>query len=184
MIINDAPGQPLNRAPIIDLFSAMSIDLDATVDISLPTDWSVFSIGDSRTAYTVQFQLGTPPNDRNDDAEAGPSIRITQVPDGSFAQLMFGGRQLDPIEFLGAPAFIDVGSPDPSLVNVFWQDDSTVFNATSSALSLDDVAAFIDSFEPVAIQDWNQRFSTSEPELAAEASDCAPQPNFGSTLDP
>jgi hypothetical protein len=184
VIVNDGPGQPLDRQPIVDLFSAFSIDGDATIDISLPTDWSVFSIGDSRTSYTVQFQVPAPEGAGDAGIEPTAPIRISQMPGGSFAQLMFGGRQLDPIEFLGAPAFIDVGAADPSLVSVFWQDDSTVFNASSSVLALADIEAFVDVLEPVAIENWNQRFAIAEPEAAAEPPACAPQPNFGPTLNP
>ena len=184
VIVNDAPGQPLDRPPIIDLFSAMSIDGDATIDITLPTDWSVFSIGDSRTTYIVQFQVPIPGEQAGSTETATAPIRMSQVPDGSFAQLMFGGRQLEPVDFLGAPAFIDVGAADPALVSVYWQDDTTVFNASSSALSLADLAVFVESLEPMGVEDWDARFTTAEPEAAAEPSACAPQPNFGPTLSP
>lgn len=180
VVVNDAPGQPLDRQPMIDLFSAMSIDGDATIDITLPTDWSVFSLGDSRTTYLVQFQTPIP----GGEPGATAPIRISQVPGGSLAQLMFGGRQVDPVEFLGAPAFIDVGAADPALVSVYWQDDSTVFNASSNALRFEDIEGFVESLEPVAVEDWNTRFATPEPEPPAEPPACAPQPNFGTTLDP
>lgn len=184
VIVNDAPGQPLDRQPMIDLFSAMSIDGDATIDITLPTDWSVFSIGEARTIYTVQFQVPVLGSDAADGDGATAPIRLSQVPDGSLAQLMFGGRQLDPVDFLGAPAFIDVGAADPSLVSVFWQDGSTVFNASSSVLTMTDLEEFVESLEPVGVDDWNQRFGTVEPEIAIEPPSCGPQPNLGPTLDP
>ncbi|MGB3734726.1 MAG: hypothetical protein WA964_07205 [Ilumatobacter sp.] len=182
VILNDAPGQPLDRQPIVDLFSSMSIDGDATIDISLPTDWSVFSIGESRTTYSVQFQV--PATGADAAAGATAPIRIAQVPNGSFAQLMFGGRQLDPIDFLGGPAFIDVGAADPALVSVFWKDSTTVFNASSSELGLADLESFVESLEPVDADAWNTRFGTSEPDAPAEPPACAPQPNFGPTLAP
>ena len=177
-IVNDAPGEPLDRQPMIDLFSAMSIDADATIDITLPADWSVFSSGDARATYIAQFQTPVP----GGDAGATAPIRISQIPGGALAQLMFGGRQLDAIEFLGAPAFLDVGSADPSVVSVFWQDDSTAFNASSNVLSVEDIAAFVESLEPVAVDEWNQRFDTTEPDAPAEAPTCTPQPSFGPTL--
>lgn len=180
VIVNDAPGQPLDRQPIVDLFSAMSINGDATIDITLPTDWSIFSLGESRTTYTAQFQVPAP------DAEDGATtpLLISQVPGGSFAQLMFGGRQLDAVDFLGASAFLDVGAADPALVSVYWRDDTTVFNASSTTLTFDAVAAFVESLEPVGVEDWNARFATTEPETVVERPVCAPQPNFGSTLSP
>lgn len=184
VIVNDAPGQPLDRQPMIDLFSAMSIDGDATIDISLPTDWSVFSIGDARTIYTAQFRVPAPAGEASEGTDATAPIRISQAPDGPLAQLMFGGRQLDRVDFLGGPAFIDVGATDPALVSVFWQDGPTVFNASSNELTLIDLEAFVDSLEPVAVDDWNQRFATIASEVASEPQECAPQPHFGSTLDP
>ncbi len=180
VIANDAPGQPLERPAIIDLFSAMSIDGDATIDISLPADWSVFSIGDSRAVYTVQFQTPIPGGEQG----ATAPIRISQIPGGSFAQLMFGGRQLDTVDFLGAPAYVDIGAADPALVSVYWQDDNTVFNASSNLLEFDDLESFVESLEPVAVEDWNVRFATAEPEVPQASPACAPQPNFGPTLTP
>jgi hypothetical protein len=136
----------------------------------------------------VQFQVpapgGAPADDTLTPADATAPIRITQIPGGSFAQLMFGGRQLEPVDFLGGPAFLDVGSLDPSIVSVFWQDDSTVFNATTNALTFADIEAFVGSFEPITADDWNQRFATAQPEPVADSPTCAPQPNFGPTLDP
>lgn len=180
VIVNDAPGQPLDRQPIIDLFAAMSIDGDATIDISLPADWAIFSIGESVETYVVQFQTPIP----GGDAAATAPVRLSQAPGGSFAQLMFGGRQLDSVDFLGAPAFLDVGSPDETLVSVYWQDATTVFNISSDGLTIEDLEAFVESLEPVAAEDWNQRFATPEPEPAPEPPACAPQPSFGTTLDP
>lgn len=179
VILNDGPDQPFDRQPIIDLFSAMSIDGDATVDVALPIDWSVVSIGESRTSYSVQFQV---PTLENSDGVA--PLRITQVPGGALAQLLFGGRQLDPIEFLGAPAFLETSSPNPSAVSVFWRDGPTVFHASSSALALTDIEGFVDTLEPVAVDEWNQRFPTAEPGITAAAPACSPQPSFGPTLQP
>ena len=197
VIVNDAPGRALDRQPMIDLFEAMSIDADATIDISLPAGWSVLSIGDSRPAYTVEFRVpaaGAGPPDTTDAVtDATGTIRLTQVPEGSFAQLMFGGRQLDPIDFLGAPGFVDVGTVDPAFVSVFWQDATTVFNVSSTAVDVAAIEAFVESLEPVGIEDWNTRFAsiaTSPPEESTapegpnDAIACDPQPSFGVTFDP
>lgn len=176
VIVNDAPGLPLDRPAMNDLFNATSIDGDATLDISLPPDWSIFSIGDSQISYTAQFQVPI--------ADETRTLRLVQIPNGSFAQLAFGGRQLQPATFLGGPAFIDTGAVDPSLVSVFWQDAETVFNASSSELELAEIEAFIDSMESASVDDWNRRFGSVVPELSTETPACAPQPNFGPTLNP
>lgn len=176
VIVNDAPGLPLDRPAITTLFNASSIDGDATLDISLPPDWSVFSIGDSQTAYTAQFQVPI--------ADETRTLRLTQIPNGSFAQLAFGGRQLQPTTFLDGPAFLDAGALDPNLASVFWQDDNTVFNASSTELSLGEIGAFIDAMEPASIDGWNRRFGSEPPDLSSEPPACAPQPNLGPTLNP
>jgi len=180
VIVNDAPDQPLDRQPMVDLFSAMSIDGDATIDISLPADWSVFSIGESAPTYIAQFQVPVP----GDASGATAPVRLTQVPGGSFAQLMFGGRQLEPVDFGGLPAHIDVGASDPALVSVYWQDADTVFNVSSDASTIGDLEAFVESLEPVTVQEWNQQFAPPEPEPAPEPAQCGPQPRFGPTLTP
>jgi len=59
-----------------------------------------------------------------------------------------------------------------------------VFNASSSSLQLADLESFVESLEPVDTQDWNTRFATVVPEAPTEPPACAPQPNFGATLDP
>lgn len=179
VIVNDGPDQPLDRPAIVDLFSATSIDGDAAIDIALPPNWSVVSIGESRVSYTAQFQV--PAVDA--PAEAAP-LRLTQVPGGALAQLMFGGRQLAPIEFLGAPAFLETNAADPSLVSVFWRDGPTVFHASSSALTRADIERFVTTLEPAAVTEWDQRFPTVEPGITTAPPVCAPQPNFGPTLRP
>lgn len=176
VIVNDAPGLPLDRPALTALFNASSIDADATLDISLPPDWSVFSIGDNQITYTAQFQVAISDETR--------SLRLAQVPNGSYAQLAFGGRQLQPTTFLGGPAFIDTGALDPNLVSVFWKDTDTVFNASSPELSLSEIEAFIEAMEPASLDAWNRRFGTERPDLSSEAPACTPQPNLGSTLDP
>lgn len=180
VIVNDAPDQPLDRQPMIDLFAAMSIDGDATIDVNVPTDWSIFSVGESVPTYVVQFQVPVP----GDDTGATTPVRLTQAPGGSLAQLMFGGRQLEPIDFLGLPAYIDIGSPNGSLTSVYWQDADTVFNVSSDAATVEDLEAFVESLEPVAVDDWDQQFAPPEPEPAPEPSACAPQPGFGPSLTP
>lgn len=179
VIVNDGPDQPLDRQPIIDLFSAMSVDGDATIDIALPVDWSVVSIGESRISYTAQFQVPA-----LDPVGSVAPLRVSQVPGGALAQLLFGGRQLEPIEFLDAPAFLETNAADPAVVSVFWRDGPTVFHASSNALTLADIERFVDTLEPAAVTEWNQRFTTIEPAITAAVPACAPQPNFGPTLRP
>ncbi len=200
VIVNDAIGQPLDRQPVIDLFSAMSIDGDATIDVTLPTDWSVFSLGESRTIYSARFDVpvdppasgdGSDPADEQGDDEQGEldgggpsaSVLLLQTPGGSFAELMFGGRQLDPVAFLGGPAFVEIDSPDPALVSVFWQDSTTVFNLSSTSATLADLEAFAASLAPVDVEQWTARFGASDPAPAAVAPQCAPQPSFGPTFE-
>ncbi|MEP1124089.1 MAG: hypothetical protein ABJH68_09405 [Ilumatobacter sp.] len=177
VIVNDAIGRPLDRQPMVDLFSAMSIDGDATIDVTLPVDWSVFSLGDSRTIYSVRFDVPG-------GGEGAPaSALLVQTPGGSFAELMFGGRQLDPVTFLDGPAFIEIDSPDPTLVSVFWQDSTTVFNLSSNTATLADLEAFAASLTPVGLDEWTARFGAADPVPAAVAPPCSPQPSFGTTFE-
>ncbi len=179
VIVNDAFGQPFDRPPMIDLFSSMSIDGDATIDVTLPTDWSVFSLGESRTIYSVRFDV---PVDSGDVVDASASVLLVQTPGGSFAELMFGGRQLDPVAFLGGPAFLEIDAPDPALVSVFWKDSTTVFNLSSTSATLADLEAFAASLAPVGIDQWATRFGEAEAAPVAATPQCAPQPSFGPTF--
>ncbi len=182
VLVNDAPGQPLDREAILDVFNATSVDAEGTIDIDLPADWAVFSVGESRPQYSARFEVPTPAP-TPDSAETA-SLTLTQVPGGSFAQLMFGGRQLDPIDFAGAPGFIDIAPLNPSLVSVFWKDGDTVFNISSTELSVGELDGFVKLLEPATVADWNTRFATQTPAASATDSACNPQPNFGSTLRP
>ena len=176
VIMNDAPGQPAFRPAVTALLEATSIDASAAIDISLPDGWSVLDLGESADAFITQFQLPL-------FAETTP-VRLTQIPGGSLSQLTFGGRQLTPTTFLGAPAFVDSAPPTPETVSVYWRDADTVFSITAQELTLDDIERFVVSLEPGTVDSWTSRFAAAVPNPAPADPTCEPQPSFGSTLDP
>jgi hypothetical protein len=176
VLLNDADGQPLDRPEVVSLFESMSIDGDATIDLSKPPGWSVLAIGDSKASFTTQFQVPV-------FTETFP-VRLVQVPDGSFPQLTFGGRQLQSTTFLGGPAFVDSAPNDPELVSVYWKDGPTAFNVSSANFSFVDLEHFVESLEPATVAEWTQRFDVPVPEAPVLDPQCAPQPNFGPTLNP
>jgi hypothetical protein len=176
VLLNDAAGQPFDRPAVVSLFESTSIDGDATIDVSKPPGWSVLDIGDSRVSFTTQFQVPVL-------TETFP-VRLVQVPDGAYPQLTFGGRQLKSATFLGGPAYLDIAPAAPDLVSIYWKDGSTVFNVSSFNFSFTDLEGFVESLEPATVSEWTQRFDAPIPETPALDTQCAPQPNFGPTLDP
>ena len=175
-ILIDAPGAAPDRPEVIALFESMSVDGDATIDVSLPDGFSVFDIGEAATTFTAQFQVPVFAETR--------AVRLVQIPDGSISQLMFGARQLAPTTFLGGPAFVDAAPADPALVSVYWQDGRTVFNISSNELTFEDLQSFVDTLEPATTEEWTQRFDSPAPQPTPPGSACAPQPSFGPTLNP
>ena len=176
VVLSDAPGAPLYRPEIVALFESMSLDADATIDMSLPTGFSVLDVGDAQAAFATQFQVPVFTETR--------TARLVQIPDGSISQLMFGARQLSPTTFLRGPAFVEAAPTDPALVSIYWQDGPTVFNVSSNELTFEDLESLVASFEPVTLDDWTQRFEVTAAGVTAPTSACAPQPSFGPTLDP
>lgn len=176
VILNDAPGAPVDRPEIVALFESMSVDGDATIDVSLPAGFSVFDIGAVQPSYTAQFQVPVFTETR--------AARLVQVPGGSLAQLTFGGRQLAPATFLGGPAYIDAAPNDPASVSIYWKDAGTVFNVSSSELTFADLESFVSTLEPATADDWAQRFDSAPPSAPPSEPSCAPQPDFGPTLNP
>lgn len=176
VVLSDAAGAPLYRPEIVALFESMSLDADATIDMSLPTGFSVLDVGDAQPTFATQFQVPVFAETR--------TARLVQIPDGSISQLMFGARQLAPTTFLRGPAFVESAPNDPALVSIYWQDGPTVFNVSSNELTFEDLESLVDSFEPVTIDDWTQRFEVGAADATAPTSTCAPQPGFGPTLDP
>jgi len=176
VVLGDAPGAPLDRPEVIALFESMSLDGNATIDVSLPAGFSVLDIGEAQASFAAQFQVPVFTETR--------AARLVQIPDGSISQLVFGGRQLAPTTFLGGPAFVDAAPTDPALVSVYWQDGPTVFNVSSAELTFEDLQSFVDALEPATTDDWMQRFDMPVPVAPAPTSTCAPQPSFGPTLNP
>jgi hypothetical protein len=176
VVLNDGTGAPLYRPEVVALFESMSLDGNATIDVSLPAGFSVLDFGEAQATYSAQFQVPVFAETR--------AARLVQIPDGSISQLMFGGRQLAPTTFLGGPAFVDAAPTDPALVSVYWQDGSTVFNVSSTELTFEDLESFVDRTEPITADGWTQRFDVPVPEALAPTSTCAPQPSFGPTLNP
>lgn len=176
VLVNEGIGQPYDRPSTIELFESMSIDNQATIDVNLPTGWSLIDIGPTRTRYTTLFQVpGTEETDL---------VWFSQIPGGSIAQFAGDGQRLAPTTFLGGPAFVDAGPFDPSTVSLYWRDGDTVFNVSSATLGAAQLADLVDMMEPVAIEEWEQRFGVTADPLPEVDTSCSPQPNFGSTLDP
>ncbi len=176
VVLSDVPGAARDRPEVIAFFESMSLDGNATIDVSLPAGFSVLDIGEAQTSFSAQFQVPVFTETR--------AARLVQIPDGSISQLMFGGHQLAPTTFLGGPAFIDDAPTDPALVSVYWQDGPTVFNVSSAELTFEDLESFVDTLEPVTTDDWTRRFDVPVPETLAPTSTCSPQPSFGPTLNP
>lgn len=176
VVLNDAPGAALYRPEIVALFESMSLDGSATIDVALPAGFSVLDIGAAEASFDAQFQVPVFTETR--------AARLVQIPDGSISQLVFGGRQLASTSFLNGPAFIDAIPTDPTMISIYWQDGPTVFSASSNELTFEDLESFVDSLEPTTPDGWTQRFDTQLPDAVAPASTCAPQPNFGTTLNP
>lgn len=176
VLLNDAPGQPLFRPALTGLLEGTSIDGLATIDMALPTGWSVIDIGPSVNTFTAQFQVPV-------GATTAPVV-LAQSPGGSLAQLAFGGRQFQATTFLGDAAFVDSAPLSPNVTSVFWRDDNTVFNVRSDQLGFADLEEFILSLEAVEISDWETRFDQVEPPAPPLESSCTPQPSLGTTLNP
>jgi hypothetical protein len=176
VLVNEGIGQPYDRPSTIELFESMSIDNEATIDVNLPTGWSVIDIGPTRTRYTTRFDAA--------GADGTGLVALTQIPGGSIAQFAGAGQRLAPTTFLGGPAFLDAGPFDPSTVSVSWRDGDTVFNVSSSSLDATELASFVATLEPATVEEWVQRFGATAAPIPELATDCTPQPRFGSTLDP
>lgn len=177
VLVNDAPGAARDRPEAITLFESLSIDATATIGASLPDGFSIIDVGPWKAVYTVQFQV--PGGDGGTDA-----VRLVQIPDGSMAQLAFGGRQLASVTFLGEPAFVDSAPGVTGLVSIYWQDASTVFNVSSTDMDADGLAAFVGSLVAASPDEWSERFATPGAPAPAPGSACTPQPSFGPTLNP
>ena len=176
VLVNEGIGQPYDRPSTIELFASMSIDNDATIDVNLPTGWSIIDVGPTRTRYTTLFQVP--------GADVVDLVSFSQIPGGSIAQFAGNGQRLTPTTFLGGPAFVDAGPLDPSTVSLYWRDVDTVFNVSSATLGAAELATLVDTMEPVAIEEWEQRFGATAAPLPEVDTNCSPQPSFGSTLDP
>ena len=176
VLINDAPGQPLLRPAMSQLFQGMSVDALATIDVSLPGGWSIVDVGPGANAFNAQFQVP--------QGDTTAQVALVQIPGGSIAQLTFGGRQLQQTTVLGDDAYIDGAPLSPNLTSVFWRDADTVFNIRSDQLGFGDLEDFVSTLEAVEISDWETRFGQLEPPAPVLESTCVPQPVFGSTLVP
>lgn len=176
VLATDAPGQPPLRPEMVALFEALSFDDAGTLDGVLPTGWRLVDVGASRVSYSAQFQVpvsgGTVP------------IRLTQIPDGVFAQLAFGGVQLEPITFLDGPAFIDSAPAAPGTVSILWKDGNTVFNVSTDQAGQGELESFVESLEPATVAGWSERFTRSQPPAQSSGEPCSPQPSFGPRLNP
>ena len=75
VVLNDGPGAPLDRPEIIALFESMSLDANATIDVSLPTGYSVFDIGEAQPTYTAQFQVPVFTETRRPGWYRSPTVR-------------------------------------------------------------------------------------------------------------
>lgn len=176
VLLNDAPGREPLRQAVIDLFLSMSIDNRASIDATLPSGWSVFDVGASATSYSAQFQV---------PVESGTApVQLSQIPNGSLAQLAFGGRQLASTQFLGSSAWIDRAPFFPDSVSVFWKDEDTVFNASSGVLSFEELESFIGSMKPASSNEWRERFGLPVPVDPPVDETCGVQPSLGPTLNP
>jgi hypothetical protein len=176
LIANDAPGADLLRPPTRTLFESMTLSDGGALDASLPEGFSVIDVGQWQTTYTADFQVPT------DDGTA--SARLTQIPNGSLAQLAFGGRQLAPETFLDGPAFIDSAPSQAGLTSIFWTDAGTVFNISSTEIGAPELAAFVDSLVATDATEWSEQFATPAPPAPALSSDCQPQPSLAPNLNP
>ena len=176
VLLNDAPDQPLFRPEMQRFLEAMSVDDLATIDVSLPEGWSVLDIGPSVTSYDVQFQVPR--------FDSIATVALSQAPNGSLAQLAFGGRQLQETFFLGDLAYVDAAPLSPGSTSVFWRDGSTVFNIRSDQLDFVDLEDFVAGLDTVSVAEFSDRFDQPIPPAPALDTDCSPQPELGTTLSP
>ncbi len=173
VILNDAPGTPADRPEMVAFLESITIDDAQTIAAALPEGFTVVDSGAWRPSYSAQFQVPV-------DDGTQPAL-LVQIPGGSLGQLTFGGRQLEPLTFLGGPAFTD---QDPTTTRVYWQDASTVFSLSSTALGVAGLERFAGTLVATTPAEWAQRFSTSAPADPAIESTCQPQPSFGPQLVP
>jgi hypothetical protein len=160
----------------VALFESMAFDQSSALNASLPDGFSIIDQGAWQTSYRTRFQV---PVDG-----VTKSARLVQIPNGSLAQLTFGGRQLEPRSFAGEPAYIDAAPDDPNMLSVFWQDAGTVFQLDSTDMNLAELEAFVSTLVATTPADWSERFSTPAPTPPQPTSSCAPQPSLGPSLDP
>lgn len=176
VVVNDAPGTDVYRPEAVTFFESMTVGPDSTLDASFPAGFSIVDAGVWQTSYAARFAVP-------DDA-APRFVRLVQIPNGSIAQLTFGGRQLTPTTFGGQPAFVDSAAEDPNLVSIFWKDADTSFNVSSTAMDATELESFVSSLEAASPAAWLERFSAAAPPAPSPTSSCTPQPSLGPTLVP
>ena len=176
VLLNDAPDQPLFRPEMQRFLESTSVDDLATIDVGLPDGWTVLDIGPSVTSFDVQFQVPR--------FDSTASVALSQAPNGSLAQLAFGGRQLQETVFLGDVAYVDSAPLSPGSTSVFWRDGATVFNIRSDELDFIDLEDFVIGLDTVSVAEFSERFDQPVPPTEPIDAGCTPQPSLGTTLDP
>ncbi|WP_040496323.1 hypothetical protein [Ilumatobacter nonamiensis] len=176
MFVNDAPGAEPYRPEAVTLFEAMAFDANSALNVSMPGGFSIIDAGTWQTSFTAQYQVPV--------EGATKTARLVQVPNGSLAQLTFGGRQLAPSPFAGDPAYIESAPGDPNLVSIYWQDADTVFHLSSIDMTLAELESFVSTLEATTPEEWSERLSTPIPAAPTVTTSCTPQPSLGPTLDP
>ena len=177
IIMNDTPGLEPFGPEVQSLIASMTLGLDATLNATFPDGWNVVSVGRPKRSYSAQFQVPSV------EGTVVP-IQLVQIPNGDLAQLAFGGAQLDPITFLGEPAFINAAPAIPGVTTIYWEHEATVFSVSSGVVGVEALEGFVEMLEPATAPEWSERLSAPEPEESATAPGCTPQPSFGPAFDP
>lgn len=158
-----------NRQEIRDLLANIELD-GGVIDITLPPGWQIISNG----TYTGEFEIGLPI-----EANGGASpFLLVQYPSSAIAFAAFGGTQIQPIEFLGAQAFIGSDLDDPSDITIIGSFGDTAFTISVSGLTLPQIENEMLQLQAGSIDDWVERFGALDEPDSIDLRTCLDQPEF------
>lgn len=163
----DVPGSAIMRPDIVQLLDAMTIDR-GEIAIALPDGWSKVADGPNGDAFVATFLVDL----RGEATE----VTLLQSPGGSVATLMYGGRQLEEIDFAGGTAWRQTNQENAEDVTVVGQRAGTAYEIGGSGVSIEDLEVLLGSLVPATVEGWEGRFG--ELQTTDIDTSCSQQPFF------
>jgi hypothetical protein len=145
------------RPEVVSLFDHVTITTNA--EVTLPTGWSLLRVGHVNDWYITQFAT-TVGNIRT-------GIAVSQMRETTAGPLLadYTGRAIEATTFRRDPAWV-VRTPDSNRVLVIWEhggdaykiEVQTLIDGQVATLTVDQLAAVVDTMEERTVTDWTARF--------------------------